>query len=86
MYRGEILLVCITREHGCMSSCSVCNINIFRPHIFVACMFYFIFVKFRNGNGFLMRSLLQEVTKRSHERKTAIIVSSWKVTFSSCEK
>lgn len=69
-----------------MSNCSVCNINVFRPHIFVAFMFSFIFMKFRNPNGFLMGSLLQEVTKRNHERKTAIIISSWEVTFFSCEK
>lgn len=49
-------------------------------------MFSFIFTKFRNQNGFLMGSIVQEVTKRNHERKTAIIISSWKVTFCSCEK
>lgn len=36
-------------------------------------MFSFIFTKFRNQNGFLMGSIVQEVTKRNHERKTAII-------------
>lgn len=36
-------MVCITREHGCMNNCSLCNINIFRPHFCCLHVFFHLY-------------------------------------------